>query len=90
VPKRHWPWKVRGSSPSAWANGDLWIVTIDESGWHTEDSGRRLPVDNRELTFTGEAGLVRFDFVFIALHDHIGKGLIQGFLDLQILLLTGA
>ena len=61
----------------------VWIVTIDESGWYTEGSGRRLLVDNHELTFIGEAGLVRFDFVFIALHDQIGKGPIQGFLDLQ-------
>ena len=42
-----------------------------------------LPVNRHDLSFEADTGPLRFDFAFISVHDDIGKGPIQGYLDLS-------
>lgn len=55
------------------------IVTVDGERWVVEADGHVVPVDRDRFAPRGEP---RFDFVFIQVHDDVGKGPIQGYLDL--------
>lgn len=58
------------------------VVTVDHPDWYVEEDGRRLPVDRRDLSIEEGGARVRFDFAWNAVHDDIGKGALQGYLDL--------
>lgn len=59
-----------------------WIVIVDGRDWYVEEDGQRLPVDRHDLTLQKGGERLRFDFAFNAVHDDLGKGALQGYLDL--------
>ncbi len=60
----------------------VWIVMVDGRDWYVEEGGQRLPVDRHDFTLHVGMERLRFDFAFNAVHDAIGKGALQGYLDL--------
>lgn len=59
-----------------------WIVRVDDEPWQVELEGGDRSVDRERFAFELEDGSVPFGFAFLAIHDDIGKGPIQGYLDL--------
>jgi len=55
------------------------IVVVEGDDWYVDTDGHRLPVDRHHFALRGQE---RFDFAFLAIHDDLGKGPIQGYLDL--------
>lgn len=58
------------------------LVTVDGDDWTIHTPTARHPVDRATLTVDTGAARIRFDFAFIAVHDHRGRGPLQGCLDL--------
>lgn len=60
----------------------VWTVTVEGDDWYVEAGGERLPVDRHDFSIQVGGEHLRFDFAFNAVHDDIGKGPLQGYLDL--------
>lgn len=60
-----------------------WLVVVDGDDWYVEAEGRRLPVNRHDFSMQVDGERIRFDFAHNAVHDDIGKGALQGYLELM-------
>ncbi|HSP81351.1 MAG TPA: ATP-grasp domain-containing protein [Myxococcaceae bacterium] len=60
-----------------------WLVHVEEDEWYVEDEGRRVPVNRHDFSMQVGGERIRFGFAFNAVHDDMGKGALQGYLELM-------